>query len=137
MLLGYNLRLNVQFSETTMYKAINLREKLGNFSDRWAPRIVGELNDYQIKIVKIAGEFVWHSHADTDELFLVIAGRMAIDLRDGRVELAAGELFVVPKGVEHRPVAESECHILLIEPRGVINTGDAGGELTAESDLWV
>lgn len=120
-----------------MYQPINLKEKLAKFSDRWAPRVIGELNNYQIKVVKIEGEFVWHSHAETDELFLVINGRMAIEFRDGQVDLAPGELYIVPRMVEHRPVAKEECHILLIEPRGVVNTGDAGGELTAENDVWV
>ena len=117
--------------------AINLQEKLSKFSDRWSPRVIAEMNDYQFKLAKIQGEFVWHSHTDTDEVFLVIDGHMAIEFRDGRVELAAGEMFVVPKGVEHKPIAEAECMIMLIEPRGVVNTGDAGGTYTAPNDIWV
>ncbi len=119
------------------YQPINLADKLGKFSDHWAPRVIAEMNDYQFKLAKIAGEFVWHRHADTDEVFVVLGGRMRIEFRDGQVELGAGEMFVVPRGVEHKPAAEEECHILLVEPRGVVNTGDAGGELTAADDVWV
>ena len=117
--------------------AINLRDKLSLFSDHWAPRVVAELNDYQVKLVKIQGEFVWHAHAHTDELFLVLEGALRIELRDGAVELNAGELYVVPRGVEHRPVARDECRLMLIEPRGVVNTGDAGGRYTAPGDVWI
>ena len=119
------------------YRPINFSEKLGKFSDHWAPRVIAEMNDYQFKLVKICGEFVWHDHKDTDEAFLVLAGSMEIEFRDGAVQLQAGEMFVVPKGVEHRPRAASECHVLLIEPRGVVNTGDAGGPLTAKMHVWV
>lgn len=119
------------------HQAINLAEKLTHIPDTWSPRVVAELNDYQFKLVRLDGEFVWHSHADTDEAFLVIAGELRIALRDGHVDLKAGELFVVPKGVEHKPVAERECQVLLVEPRGVVNTGDAGGAMTAEPDQWV
>ncbi|MDZ4675494.1 MAG: cupin domain-containing protein [Gemmatimonadota bacterium] len=116
--------------------SINLRSKLASFGDLWSPRVVAELNDYQFKVAKLHGEFVWHSHPDTDEAFFVVEGHLTIELRDGQVDLGPGELFVVPKGVEHRPVAPEECHILLVEPRGVINTGDAGGERTAPNDIW-
>jgi len=119
------------------YEAINFADKLGRFSERWSPRIVARMNDYHFKLVKIEGEFVWHSHAETDEVFLVIEGEMVIELRDGRVSLKAGEMFVVPRGVEHRPVAERECRLMLVEPAGTINTGDAGGELTAFDGVWV
>lgn len=117
--------------------AINLQEKLGKFTEHWSPRVVAAMNDYQFKLVKIAGEFVWHRHADSDEVFIVIEGRMRIDFRDGSVELAAGEMFVVPEGVEHRPVADGECSVMLVERRGVINTGEAGGVYTAANDVWV
>ena len=120
-----------------MPSAVNLRDKLARFHEHWSPRVVAQLNDYELKVVKVQGEFVWHRHADTDELFLVIDGRMAIELRDGRVELGPGELYVVPRGVEHRPVATGECHVLLVEPRGTVNTGDAGGAYTAPNDAWV
>jgi mannose-6-phosphate isomerase-like protein (cupin superfamily) len=110
---------------------VNLRQKLSLFADHWAPRAVASLNDYEVKVVKVQGDFVWHSHADTDELFLVLRGRLRIDLRDGAVDLGEGELYVVPRGVEHKPFAAEECEMLLVEPRGVVNTGDAGGPLTA------
>jgi mannose-6-phosphate isomerase-like protein (cupin superfamily) len=119
------------------YKAINLHKKLARFTDHWSPRVIAELNDYQLKLVKIEGEFVWHKHDDTDEAFLCLDGEMVIMLRDDQVKLKAGELFVVPRGVEHKPVAKHQCSILLIEPRGVINTGDATNERTAENDVWV
>lgn len=119
------------------YRPINLADKLGRFAEHWAPRVIAEMNDYQFKLVKIEGEFVWHCHADTDEVFLVVDGAMFIDFRDGRVGLKAGEMFVVPRGIEHKPSASAECKIMLIEPRGVVNTGAAGGELTANNDVWV
>jgi mannose-6-phosphate isomerase-like protein (cupin superfamily) len=119
------------------YKAINLGNKFGKFSDYWSPRVVAEMNDYQFKLAKIKGEFVWHRHADTDEVFIVLEGAMKIELPDGEVSLEAGELFVVPRGVEHRPSAEMECRIMLVEPRGVVNTGEPAGELTAENDVWI
>ena len=119
------------------HRAINLKEKFALFTEAWSPRVVAEMNDYQFKVARLKGEFVWHSHAETDETFLVIEGLLRIELRDGAVELRAGEMYVVPKGVEHRPVAEDEVKLLLVEPRGVVNTGDAGGELTAANDVWV
>ena len=119
------------------HHAINLRDKLALFSEHWSPRVVAEMNDYQFKLAKLQGEFVWHAHADTDEAFIVLDGELAIELRDGEVRLAAGEMFVVPKGVEHRPVAARECCVMLVEPRGVVNTGDAGGAYTAPNDAWV
>jgi mannose-6-phosphate isomerase-like protein (cupin superfamily) len=106
-------------------KPVNLEEKLASFSDHWSPRIVADFNGHEIMVVKAEGAFTWHSHADTDDLFLVLKGRLTIQLRDGDVHLGPGELFVVPKGVEHRPVAEEEVHMLLIEPAGTPNTGDA------------
>lgn len=118
-------------------KVINLKEKLQRFSEHWSPRVIAEMNDYQFKLAKFEGKFVWHRHDDTDEVFLVLAGSMGIELRDGTVELEEGEMYVVPKGVEHRPFADDECHVLLVEPRGVINTGDAESELAAENDIWV
>ena len=120
------------------HSAINLAQKLTLFDDHWSPRIITRLNDYEVKVVKVEGEFVWHKHDDTDELFIVLDGELVIEMQDGDdVPLAAGELFVVPAGAVHRPVAQSECHILLLEPSGVVNTGDAGGELTAQSDTWI
>ena len=103
---------------------VNLEEKLSQFTEHWQPRTVSQFNGHDIMVVKAKGEFVWHSHADTDDLFLVLKGRLNIELRDGTVALGPGELFVVPKGVEHRPVADEEVHVLLIEPTGTPNTGD-------------
>jgi len=105
-------------------KAINLADKLATFSEHWQPRTVGQFNGHDLMVVKVRGEFVWHSHADTDDFFLVLKGRITIQLRDGDVNLGPGEIFVVPKGVEHRPVAEEEAHLLLIEAAGTPNTGD-------------
>ena len=119
------------------FESINLESKFARFSDHWSPRVVAELNDYQFKLVKAEGEFVWHSHQETAEAFIVVEGTLEIEFRDGTVTLSAGELFVVPKGVEHRPVARGECKILLLEPRNVVNTGNAGGELTAKNDVWI
>lgn len=116
---------------------INLLDKFSKFSEHWSPKVVAEMNDYQFKLAKIKGDFVWHDHKDTDEVFMVVEGSMRIDFRDGKVELKQGELFVVPKGVEHKPFAENECKIMLIEPRGVTNTGDEGGDRTAEGNVWV
>ena len=110
---------------------INLRDKLGKFSDHWSPKVIAEMNDYQFKLVKIQGDFVWHNHADTDEVFIVLEGSMRIEFEDGEVELSEGEMYVVPKGVRHKPQAEEECKVMLVEPRGVVNTGDSEGELTA------
>ena len=116
---------------------INLQEKLSLFSEHWTPKIIQELNDYQIKLVKIEGEFVWHDHADTDELFLVIEGSMEIEFEEHTMLLNAGEMCVVPKGVKHKPSAKNECKVMLIEPRGVINTGENKGDLTAKNDVWI
>lgn len=113
---------------------IDLAEKLSTFADHWSPKVVARLNDYEIKVVKVQGEFVWHTHNDTDELFFVIDGELTIQLRDGNVTLREGQLFVVLRGVEHCPVADGEVHAMLIEPVGVVNTGDAGGPLTAGYD---
>jgi mannose-6-phosphate isomerase-like protein (cupin superfamily) len=118
-------------------KKINLKDKLSKFSEHWSPRIIAEMNNYQFKLAKIKGEFVWHDHKDTDEVFIVIEGTMSIEFRDGAVDLGEGELCVVPKGVEHKPYAENECKIMLVEPRGVVNTGDAVSEFTASNDVWV
>ena len=121
----------------TEHTGINLSEKLDLFQDHWSPRVIAELNDYQVKLVKLHGEFVWHQHEHTDELFICLKGDLRIELPETTVELHEGELFVVPRGVEHRPVANGECHVMLIEPKGVINTGDTESELTAPGDRWV
>ncbi|WP_367374978.1 cupin domain-containing protein [Pseudomonas lini] len=121
----------------TTCTAINFAEKLALFSEQWAPKVIAEMNDYQFKVVKIEGDFVWHSHADTDETFIVLEGELRIDLREGAVVVRQGEMYVVPKGVEHKPYAEREVKMLLIEPRGVLNTGDQEGERTAINDVWI
>jgi len=119
-------------------QVINFSEKLQLFSEHWSPHVIAELNDYQFKLAKLSGEFVWHKHDDTDEAFIVLDGRLKIELREGCVELEAGEMYVVPKGVEHKPVADQEVHLMLIEPRGVVNTGDgASSDKTAENDVWI
>jgi mannose-6-phosphate isomerase-like protein (cupin superfamily) len=119
------------------YKAINLEQKFGLFHDLWAPKVIAEMNDYQFKIVKVKGDFVWHDHKDTDETFIVLDGNLTIYFRDGSVEVGKGEMYIVPKGVEHRPYAAEQVKILLIEPRGVLNTGQTGGERTAQNDVWI
>ena len=118
-----------------MARVVDLRDKLSLFSEHWSPKVVATLNDYEVKVVKVKGEFVWHSHADTDELFLVVDGSLTIRLPDGEVSLGPGQLFVVPRGVEHCPVAAEEASLVLIEPTGVVNTGEAGGDLTATHDI--
>jgi mannose-6-phosphate isomerase-like protein (cupin superfamily) len=120
-----------------IYIPIDLRDKFSLFAEQWSPRVVAEMNDYQFKLTKLQGEFVWHSHADTDEAFIVVDGEMSIEFRDGSVRLKAGEMFVVPRGVEHKPMAAEECCVMLVEPRGVVNTGDAVGALTAPDDVWI
>ena len=119
------------------YKPINFSKKFDLFDDHWAPRVIAEMNDYQFKIVKIKGDFIWHDHQDTDETFVVLDGRLRIDFRDGHVDLEQGEMYVVPKGVEHKPFAENEVKLLLIEPRGVRNTGHEDSERTARDDVWL
>jgi mannose-6-phosphate isomerase-like protein (cupin superfamily) len=119
------------------YKSISFRQKFGLFSEQWQPKVIAEMNDYQFKVVKLQGDFIWHDHKDTDETFIVIEGDLRIDLRDGAVHLSTGEMFIVPRGVEHKPHAEHEVKVLLIEPRGVLNTGHAGGARTAQNDVWI
>ena len=118
-------------------KKINLEEKFALFNEHWTPKIISELNDYQIKIVKVEGDFVWHDHSNTDEFFLVIEGTLFIEFEGETMELNAGELYVVPKGVQHRPYALKECKVMLIEPRCVVNTGEAESDLTASNDVWI
>ena len=120
-----------------IYSPINFRDKLAKISGHWSPKNIAQMNDYHFKLVKIQGDFVWHTHAETDEVFIVLDGEMTIELRDGKVDLKANEMFVVPKGVEHKPFAQHECSVLLVEPVGTINTGDAGGERTANNNTWI
>lgn len=120
------------------YAPISLAAKFDLFSDQWQPKVVAEMNDYQFKVVRLEGDFVWHSHADTDETFFVLDGELRIDFRDGAVSLKTGDLFIVPKGKEHKPFAQNEVKLMLIEPRGVANTGDEqSGERTAQNDIWI
>ena len=119
------------------YQAISIDEKFKKFSEVFQPKVIAQMNDYQFKLARVKGDFVWHSHADTDEVFLIIEGELTIEFRDGSVRLRAGEMFVVPRGKEHKPFAAHECKLMLIEPTGTVNTGDAGGELTAPNDAWV
>ena len=119
------------------HKAINFQEKFSLFTEQWQPKVVAEMNDYQFKVARLEGDFIWHDHQDTDETFIVIEGDLRIDFRDGAVHVGAGEMFVVPKGVEHKPYAEREVKMLLIEPRGVLNTGHEGGARTAQNDVWI
>ena len=116
---------------------INFQEKLSKFSEHWTPKVIAEMNDYQFKLVKIEGEFVWHDHSDTDEVFIVIEGSMKIEFDNETVELNEGEMYVVPKGVQHKPYADKECKVLLVEPKGVVNTGESDSELTADNDVWI
>jgi len=117
--------------------AINFDHKFNLFTEQWQPKVIAEMNDYQFKIVKLHGDFIWHNHKDTDETFIVMDGVLRIDFRDGSVQVSAGEMFVVPKGVEHKPYAEHEVKLLLIEPRGVLNTGQEGSERTAPNNVWI
>ena len=119
------------------YQPINFQEKLAKFSEQWKPKNIAQMNDYHFKLAKVQGEFVWHDHPETDEVFIILKGQLEIQLRDGNVILNEGEMFVVPKGVEHKPVATEECHILLIEPVGTVNTGDVVNDRTAANDVWI
>jgi len=141
MMMRPTLSRTVEYA-STMRRAsemskVNFRDKLSKFSDQWTPKVIADMNDYQFKIVKIEGDFVWHEHDDTDEAFIVIEGSMRIEFEDGSVELEEGEMYVVPKGVRHKPCADSECKVMLVEPRGVVNTGDADSDMTAPNDEWV
>jgi mannose-6-phosphate isomerase-like protein (cupin superfamily) len=116
---------------------INLADKFAKFSDLWSPKIIARMNDYHFKLAKVQGEFVWHSHPETDEVFIVLEGELTIHLRDGQVNLRTGEMYVVPKGVEHKPYAEQECRLMLVEPAGTLNTGQSGGERAVQHEDWI
>lgn len=123
-------------------QAINLKQKFGSFSDRWSPKIIAQMNNYHFKLAKVQGEYVWHSHAETDEVFIVLAGELTIELPDGSVTLKTGEMVVIPRGVEHKPVAPVECHIMLVEPAGTLNVGNAADNagsagITATTGEWI
>ncbi len=119
------------------YQSINFKDKFAKFSEQWSPRIIAQMNDYHFKIARLQGEFIWHAHPETDEVFIVLQGELEVRFRDGKVVLHAGEMFVVPKGLEHKPVAGQECQILLVEPAGTVNTGDVVNERTAANDVWI
>jgi mannose-6-phosphate isomerase-like protein (cupin superfamily) len=116
---------------------INILDKFSLFTEHWSPRVIAELNDYQFKLAKFEGSFVWHNHSETDEVFIVVEGELGIEFRDRTVHLSQGQMIVVSRGVDHRPFADKECKVMLIEPRGVVNTGESGGEYTAPNDVWI
>ena len=120
-----------------MKKPINFQSKFALFSEHWSPKVIAEMNNYQFKVVKIKGDFVWHKHKGTDEVFIVLEGSMGIEFKDRTVALNSGEMIVVQKGEEHKPFANKECKVLIIEPQGVVNTGESGGDLTSENDVWI
>ncbi len=124
-------------SAAPLYASINFSKKYALFSEQWTPKVIAQMNDYQFKVVKIEGDFIWHCHVDTDETFIVLEGQLRIDFRDGAVTVEQGEMYVVPKGTEHKPYAEREVRLLLIEPCGVLNTGDETGARTAVNDVWI
>jgi mannose-6-phosphate isomerase-like protein (cupin superfamily) len=119
------------------YQPVNLPDKFSKFSEHWSPKIIAQVNDYHFKLAKVQGEFVWHDHPETDEVFFVVKGQLEIHFRGGMVTLHEGEMFVVPKGVEHKPVAEQECQIMLVEPAGTVNTGNVVDEKTAAHTDWI
>lgn len=119
------------------YKSINFKQKFGLFEEQWQPKVIAEMNDYQFKVVRLQGDFIWHDHPETDETFIVLDGDLRIDFRGDAVHVSSGEMFVVPKGVQHKPYAEREVKVLLIVPRGVMNTGHEGGDRTAPNDVWI
>ncbi len=120
-----------------MSKLINIKSKFNLFKDLWSPKVIAEMNNYQFKVVKIKGEFIWHNHKNTDEVFIVIDGTMNIELKNQTISLKSGEMFVVKKGDYHKPYSKNECKVLIIEPRGIVNTGEEGGFLTAQNDNWI
>ena len=118
-------------------KKVNIKKKFSKFSEYWSPRVLAEMNDYQFKIAKIKGDFIWHNHEHTDEVFIVIEGSMKIYLRDNTIHLSEGDLYVVPKGIDHKPFAERECKIMLVELRGTKNTGNQTNKLTFKDNQWI
>tara|TARA_B100001173_G_C15919843_1_gene517984 strand:+ start:20 stop:385 length:366 start_codon:yes stop_codon:yes gene_type:complete len=118
-------------------KKVNINNKFRNFTDLWSPKVIAEMNNYQFKLAKIKGSFIWHSHDETDEVFIVMDGTLDIHLRDKKIHLQKGEMYVVPQGVEHKPEAEKECKIMLIEQKGTVNTGDLSNNLTSPNDIYI
>ncbi|AIS11123.1 cupin [Pseudomonas chlororaphis subsp. aurantiaca] len=129
--------MNPASTTSIPYQSLNFAYKLSLFDDNWQARVIAEMNDYQFKLVKLQGDFIWHDHPHTDETFIVLEGQLRIDFADGQVTINQGEMFVVPKGMKHKPYAEQEVKLLLIEPKGVRNTGEEGGERTAANDVWI
>ena len=121
----------------TKSKKINIKQKFSKFSEYWSPKVLAKMNDYEFKIAKIKGEFIWHNHNETDEVFIVIEGSMKILLRGKTIQLSKGDLYVVPKGTDHKPVAEKECKLMLVELKGTKNTGSETHKLTAEDNQWI
>ena len=119
------------------YRPINFSDKFAKIPEQWSPKIIAQMNDYHFKIARIEGEFIWHDHPETDEVFIVLEGQLEIQFHDGNVVLSEGEMFVVPKGMEHKPVAARECHILLVEPARTMNTGDVVNERTVKDSVWI
>ena len=132
-----NTELKEEMTERKRVALLDFKNKYSKFTKHWSPKIIAEMNDYQFKLAKIKGEFIWHDHKHTDETFIVIEGEMSLKFRNYEIKLSKGEMYVVPKGVEHKPCAENECKILVIEPKGVINTGDSGGKLTINEEIWI
>lgn len=119
------------------YKSINFKDKFSKFNEHWSPKVIAQMNDYQFKLVKVEGEFIWHKHDNTDEVFIVLEGELDIEFRDGKVTLERGEMYVIGKGIEHKPVAKNECKIMIVEPQGISNTGEVNSDLTAPDDIWI
>lgn len=126
-----------QHNDVLPSHSINLMHKASLLNEQWSPRVVAQINDYQFKVVRIEGDFIWHAPPETDEAFLVLDGTLQIDFRDHHILDGPGELYVVPRGVEHKTSAQGEAKLMMIEPRGVLNTGHEGGERTATNDIWV
>lgn len=124
-------------SDSSHYQSVNFAHKFSLFQEQWQPKVIATMNDYQFRVARLQGDFIWHDHTETDETFIVLEGHLRIDFRDGHVDVSQGEMYVVPKGVEHKPFAEQEVKLLLIEPSGTVNTGNAGGERTAINDVWI
>ena len=121
----------------TKSKKINIKQKFSKFSEYWSPKVIAEMNDYEFKIARIKGEFIWHKHTETDEVFIIIEGSMKILLKGETIQLFEGDLYVVPKGMDHKPVAEKECKLMLVELKGTKNTGSETHKLTAEDNQWI
>ena len=129
--------MTLESNKSTSFKKVNFKEKLSKFTEQWQPKVVASLNDYEIKLVKLKDDFVWHNHEETDEAFIVLKGEIHIEFENHTVRLDEGEMLVVPKGVRHKPYADQEAHVMLIEPKDVRNTGNIENDLTAPNDDWI